>query len=170
MDKTTPDITVPIAEGIFNLRVGAIILQDDKVLMVKNDRDPYYYSVGGRVKLHETLEAAVVREVLEETGATLAIDRLVWIHENFFTSTFGATCGKRYHEISFFYLMKPTAELRVTSGSYTNDGAKERLVWLSMDDLAQYELYPEVFKTGLRNLPQVPTPIVTIREPSALVK
>ncbi|MDR2504502.1 MAG: hypothetical protein LBD16_00200 [Oscillospiraceae bacterium] len=51
------DITYPSPDGVFNMRVGAIILHNDKVLMVRNERDPYYYSVGGRVKLHETLEA-----------------------------------------------------------------------------------------------------------------
>lgn len=50
MNKQKHDITFPTKDGVFNMRVGAIILHDDKVLMVKNNRDPYYYSVGGRVK------------------------------------------------------------------------------------------------------------------------
>ncbi|MDM5248581.1 hypothetical protein [Lysinibacillus sp. G4S2] len=46
MDKQNQDITFPTKEGVFNMRMGAIILRDDKVLMVKNNRDPYYYYVG----------------------------------------------------------------------------------------------------------------------------
>ncbi|MCL2885104.1 MAG: NUDIX domain-containing protein [Oscillospiraceae bacterium] len=162
MPPSFPDITYPSADGVFNLRVGAIILQNENILMVTNTRDPYYYSVGGRVKLHETLEDAVVRETFEETGVPFEIDRLVWIHENFFTITGGANDGRRYHELSFFYLMKSNPTAAIQSGSYSNDGTNERLEWLSLDRLNEYELYPEMFRTELRNLPNVPTTVITI--------
>ena len=61
------DMCVACDDGILNIRVGAIIMKDGKILMVGNDRD-YLYSVGGRVKFGETAEEAVVREVLEETA------------------------------------------------------------------------------------------------------
>lgn len=77
------DCTVPIDNGYINLRVGAIIMKDGKFLMVGNERDNFLYSVGGRVQFGETTEAAVVREVFEETGVMLEIDRLGFIHENF---------------------------------------------------------------------------------------
>ena len=44
------DITVPVGDGYLNVRVGAIIEKDGKVLMVGNDDVDYYYSVGGRVQ------------------------------------------------------------------------------------------------------------------------
>ena len=69
------DMCVVCDDGILNIRVGAIIMKDGKILMVGNDRD-YLYSVGGRVKFGETAEEAVVREVLEETGVQMEIDRL----------------------------------------------------------------------------------------------
>ena len=62
------DLTFKTEEGKFNYRVGAIIIKDNKILMVKNESAPYYYSVGGRVKLNETSEEAVLRETFEETG------------------------------------------------------------------------------------------------------
>jgi len=55
------------------MRMGAIILRDDKVLMVKNNRDPYYYSVGGRVKLQETLEEAIIRNALKKPKCMLKL-------------------------------------------------------------------------------------------------
>ncbi|MFJ6268164.1 NUDIX hydrolase [Lysinibacillus xylanilyticus] len=94
MNKQKHDITFPTKDGVFNMRVGAIILHEDKVLMVKNNRDPYYYSVGGRVKLQETLEDAIIRECFEETKVHFEVDRLVFIHENFFpvqSGPFGET-------------------------------------------------------------------------------
>ena len=78
------DLTFKTEQGRFNYRVGAIIIQNGKLLMVKNKILPYYYTVGGRVKMNETSEEAVLREVFEETGVHFEIDRLGFIHENFF--------------------------------------------------------------------------------------
>ena len=79
------DMCVPCEEGVINIRVGAIILRDGKLLMVGNNiRPQYLYSVGGRIKFGETAEEAVVREVFEETGIKMEIDRLGFVHENYF--------------------------------------------------------------------------------------
>ena len=78
------DCTVRIDDGFINIRVGAIIMRDKEFLMVGNDRQDYLYSVGGRVKFGETAEEAVKREVFEETGVRMEVDRLGFIHENFF--------------------------------------------------------------------------------------
>ncbi len=140
------DISFRTGEGRFNFRVGAIIIQDNQILMVRNFRDPYYYSVGGRVHLHESLEEAVLREVLEETGVPLEIDKLGFIHENFFTLEHS---GEVFHEISFFYYMKPVANFRQINASLTEDGIEEKLEWIPLDKINEYALYPEFFKTDL---------------------
>ena len=99
------DITLPCADGLVNLRVGAIILKGDRLLMAGNEREPYLYSVGGRIRFGETAEEAVVREVEEETGRRLAIDRLGFVHENFFISDPRLYAGKPVYEISFFLVL-----------------------------------------------------------------
>ena len=68
------DMTVPCGEGLINLRVGAILLRDGRFLMASNARDPYLYSVGGRVQFGETAEQAIVREAEEETGVKIDIE------------------------------------------------------------------------------------------------
>ena len=55
------DLTVAVDDGILNIRVGAIIMRNNKILMVGNERSDYFYSVGGRVKFGEAAEEAVVR-------------------------------------------------------------------------------------------------------------
>ena len=75
------DMCVACDDGILNIRAGAIIMKDGKLLMVGNERN-YLYSVGGRIKFGETAQEAVVREVLEETGVKMEIDRLGFVHEN----------------------------------------------------------------------------------------
>lgn len=143
------DLTFKTNNGKFNYRVGAIIIKDKKLLMVKNDSAPYYYyySVGGRVKLNETSEEAVIRESFEETGIEFEIDRLAFIHEHFFNEEI---TKENYHEIAFFYLMKvSTSSIDFVCKSFGDQGAKEHLHWLPIEDLDSYHLYPEFFKTKL---------------------
>ena len=101
------DVCFPCEGGFINLRVGAIIMKDGKLLMVGNKiRPEYLYSVGGRIKFGETAEDAVIREVYEETGVRMEVDRLGFVHENYFYGDASANMGKLIYEISFFFYMK----------------------------------------------------------------
>ncbi len=145
------DIALMTRLGKFNYRVGAVIINDGKILMVKNNREPYYYSVGGRVHFDETAQDAVVREVFEETGLKLEIDRPLFFHENFFTLQGTDT---RYHEISLFFLMKSSDKLKeIRSGSVTDRGEIEHVEWLSIDKLSNYRVFPDFFAKELPRLP-----------------
>lgn len=84
-----------------------IIIEDGCVLFAGNEREDYLYSIGGGVHMGETAEAAVLREVFEETGVHYEIDRLAVIHENFFNENKGTLKGLNCHEISFYFIMKP---------------------------------------------------------------
>mgnify|MGYP000926187151 CR=1 FL=1 len=147
----------------FRLRSCAILIHDGKVLMVKNKRDPYYYSIGGGVRHGESLEKAVKREVLEETGCSLEIDRLAFIHENFFIGKDGPLNGFACHEIAFYYLMKWQSEFRLVSKSTTSDGIPERLEWLQISKLDELGIpvYPTFFAEELKKISYIPKHIVT---------
>ena len=55
------DIAFKAGNEKFNYRVCAIILNDGKILAMHDERSPYFYLPGGRVKLGETAEDAVIR-------------------------------------------------------------------------------------------------------------
>lgn len=75
--------------GILIYALEAIIMKGYKFLMVGNQKDEYLYSVGGRIQFGESAEEAVVREVFEGTGVRLEVDRLGFVHENFFYGDYG---------------------------------------------------------------------------------
>lgn len=141
------DCTVAIDNGFINIRVGAIIMKGNQFLMVGNNRENYLYSVGGRIKFGETSEEAVVREVKEETGVTMEIDRLGFIHENFFQIEDGPKKGKIIYEISFYYYMKTPEDFAPSCYSLTEAGDTEKLVWVSTD--SEQQIYPEFFRREL---------------------
>ena len=142
------DMCVACDDGILNIRAGAIIMKDGKLLMVGNDRN-YLYSVGGRLKFGETAEEAVVREVFEETGVKMGIDRLGFVHENYFYGAAPYKRNKLIYEISFFFYMKVPDNFAPVSESFMEGNSKERLVWVSLDE--DVKMYPEFFRTELKN-------------------
>lgn len=143
------DICIPCDNGIVNIRVGAIIMKNGKLLMVGNERSGYLYSVGGRIKFGETAEEAVVREVMEETGVRMEIDRLGFVHENYFYGDAPSNRGKLIYEISFYFYMKVPDDFMPISESFTDDGSEEFLRWVSLDE--DIIMYPEFFKTELKD-------------------
>lgn len=151
------DTTFFTEEGIFNYRVGAIILHDNKVLMVHNKNLNQYYSVGGRCKMHETSEQAIIRECREETGIDFSIDSLCFIHENFFIIN-----NKKYHEISFLYHMNPLDDINKIGKNKIDLSSNEHLVWVDLDRISEIPtLYPDFFKTESTLIPKNIKHIIT---------
>ena len=148
----TGDLTFRTDHGRFNYRVGAIILHEGKLLMMKNTEAPYIYSVGGRVRYDETTEEAVVREIMEETGVRMDILRPLVFQEQFFKEE---VTGEHVHEIAVYYLMQDSEALdHLECHSVTERGAKEELIWISPDELEKYNFVPVSVGKVLRELPE----------------
>lgn len=142
------DMTVPCDDGLINIRVGAVIMKNGQFLMVGNERADYLYSVGGRIKFGETAEEAVIREVQEETGIRMEIDRLGFVHENYFYGDDPTKLGKLIYEVSCFFYMKVPEDFEPVCESFTEEESREHLRWVSADE--GIKIYPEFFRTELR--------------------
>lgn len=136
----------------FRYRAAAIIVEDGCVLLAGNDVDDYLYSVGGAVHAFEDAEDAAVREVLEETGVRYEVDRLAFIHENFFRGSGSLPEGTYCHEIAFYFLMKPRGSREMDSHSVTSGGVPEHMHWIPLDELENHRHFPTFLGEELRDL------------------
>ncbi len=155
----SPDMTVPCGDGLVSLRVGAIIIRDGRFLLAGNDFNNYLYSVGGRIRFGETAEEAVIREVEEETGVKMEIDRLGFVHENYFMGDVPGAFGKPVYEICFYFYMKVPEGFTPVCRSVSGFGSREYLVWVSPDE--SKTIFPDFFRTELQHPEQTPKHIVT---------
>ena len=133
----------------FRYRAAAIIVENDCVLFAGNEEENYLYSIGGGVHMGETAEAAVLREVFEETGVHYEIEHLAVIHENFFDGSDGTLQGLSCHEICLYFVMKPRGTQELHSNSTTCFGVREDMHWVPIYDLEKYKAFPSFMKDYL---------------------
>jgi 8-oxo-dGTP diphosphatase len=123
-----------VAERL-TLAVGAIVVRDDALLMVKRGREPHagLWSIpGGRVKPGEYLADAVKREVREETGLHVDVGELIGILE---------VLGDE-HFVIHDYGARPTDGREPVAA---DDAAEVR--WVALGEVASLECTPRFVET-----------------------
>ena len=148
------DITFNTDHGIFNYRVCAMILSDNKILAMHDDRSPYFYLPGGRVAVGETAEEAVIREVQEELHISARIQRPLWLNQAFFQEDIS---GQSYHELCIYFLMDISGTPLLEKGSsFVMQEGKHihRFEWLEFDRLKGEYFYPLFLKEKIYQLPE----------------
>ncbi|MBV8140095.1 MAG: NUDIX domain-containing protein [Deltaproteobacteria bacterium] len=155
------------AGGIrFSYRVGAVVVREGQVLLMRNLAEDYWFTPGGRVEFGETAPAAVAREMTEEIGAAGRIERLIWVNENFFR--LGDTS---HHELALYFLVSlPEAAHRDFSvRSYCEEagGSRFEVVWHELEALKTIRLVPGFLTEALTDLPSTAVHIVQVDEPAS---
>jgi 8-oxo-dGTP diphosphatase len=112
------------------LAVGGVVIKDDRVLLVCRGKPPAFgeWAIpGGSVELGETLQQAVERELLEETGITVRAGEIC--------HTFEAVKRDDDGRVRFHYLIIDlTAEY--LSGEPVPASDVTEAAWLTSGDLA----------------------------------
>jgi len=116
--------------------VGAVIVDGDRVLLVKRAHEPLkgeWSLPGGAVEVGESLEAALVREVREETCLDVTVGPVVEVLDRI-----GRDANDRveYHFVIVDYLC------RVAGGTAKCGSDADEVQWARRDDLAPYRLTP----------------------------
>jgi 8-oxo-dGTP diphosphatase len=104
--------------------VDAVVIDNDKILLVKRKFEPYkgmWATPGGFVDDNESVEQAVVREALEETGIKVNIVRVIGVYSDPARDT--------RRTISVAFIAKPTSKKAVGG----DDAAEAR--WFKLDEL-----------------------------------
>ena len=60
-------------EGKFIVASGPVIIEDDKLLVSKDNKDDFYKLIGGTIKEGESLEEGCIREAREACNAEIEI-------------------------------------------------------------------------------------------------
>ena len=153
----------------FGCRVAGIILRDGSVLLQGEPDGPFWTLPGGGIELLEPSPAALQRELREELGVDVQIDRLLWIVEQFFVSVLD---GRACHEIGFYFLVAPLDAPHLADLEHTLhavDGPYEVIFrWFKLADLDSVRLYPAFLPAALRALPLTPTHVVLVDDAAAV--
>ncbi|MGC8688841.1 MAG: NUDIX domain-containing protein [Thermoplasmata archaeon] len=110
-----------------SLTVDGIINEGKSILLIKRGRDPFrglYALPGGFVEYGETVESAIEREILEETGLSVKIRRILGIYSS-------PDRDPRGHTISIVYILERTG------GTPKAGDDAEELKFFDLDNLPE---------------------------------
>lgn len=143
----------------FKYRVAGLAMYQGHVLIHQFEGSSYWSLPGGNVELGETSKEALIRELNEEAGLDVEIERLLWVHENYFVRA----SGKQVQEVCFYYLIRLKKEKTLR---FVGAEGKTRLFfkWALLHDLASINLVPSFLKSNLHLLPGQPTHIISFEE------
>ncbi len=114
--------------------VGAIIFRRNRILMAQRGKDPlkgWWSLPGGALELGESLEDAVRREVLEETGLQVEPVKLFEVFERIMRDANGAP---EYHYVLIDYVC------RVTGGELFPGDDVAAVDWVRRQDLPSLQI------------------------------
>lgn len=132
-----------------------MIVSGCHLLAMRDEHCAHYYLPGGRIRLHETAQDAVRRELREELNIEASVIRPLWVSENFFTLH---PSSERVHELGIYFLTDvsgcglPGPENAPFSRE--EDGRTNTFFWIPFEELENVELYPLFIKKRIFTLPE----------------
>jgi ADP-ribose pyrophosphatase YjhB (NUDIX family) len=114
--------------------VGAVILDGDRIVLVQRGHEPsrgLWTFPGGAVELGESIQDAVRREVLEETGLVVEVGEVATAIDHIARDEDGAVV---YHYVIVDYLARPIGGA-LHAGSDVRDAR-----WATLDDVEALEM------------------------------
>ena len=112
--------------------VGAVVLDGAQVLLIKRGHAPLkgqWSLPGGGVEIGETLEQAIAREVLEETGLTIDVGPMVEVLDRISRDADGRV---EHHFVLVDFVCRPSGGV-LRGASDAEDAA-----WVALADLPRY--------------------------------
>jgi ADP-ribose pyrophosphatase len=136
-DKKTTTRSYP---DLPRVAVGAVVLKDNRVLLVRRAKPPaqgLWAIPGGSIELGETLQQAAEREILEETGITIQAKKPVY--------TFDLIEKDENNRIRFHYVIVDLMADYISGKPLPGDDADE-VQWVSYGELKNLDASPSTLK------------------------
>ena len=114
--------------------VGVAVIKDGALLMVKRGRGPnagMWAIPGGKVDYGESMPAAAIRELREETGIVAEIERVIWVGD-----AIGPGDPPEWHYTLVDYLA------RMTGGRLEAADDAELVAWVPLDQVLDLPVTP----------------------------
>ena len=133
-----------MTERVIRVGTRAVIFNQDNEILVAHSLPPEtdcYYLPGGGVRFHEKIEDCLVREVKEETGLDVKVERLLWVRD--FIEGF-----PDLHGIEIFFLAT------ITGGEFkpVHDTEPLESSFMKVERLERIRFYPKSFIAKLKKL------------------
>ena len=129
--------TIAVEQLSFRPAVYAVIIQDERILLSKQ-WDGYDFP-GGGINLGESNVDAVKREVFEETGLQVRVDRIVSVNNSFFKLPYAE---KFVHSIHMYYACTVVGGELSTAHFDANEKKYAELAeWIPIAQFEQLKFY-----------------------------
>ncbi len=151
---------ITLAQGnySFNYRIVGVALHEGYVLLHRGEREDFWTLPGGRAELGENAEATLGREMQEELGAGIEVERLLWVVENFFNYL-----GRSWHELAFYFAMSFPDDSPLYNRDapffghedFYEEAPSMKLIfqWHPVERLEEVNLLPSFLRAGLKSPP-----------------
>ncbi len=146
------DIDIKNDKVHFKFRVSAIIIKNNMILLTKSINNEGYRFPGGHVKIGESTEEAIVREVKEEVGLSVKVKNLYSVLELIYKDK---KSSKIYQEINYYYVIE-SSEFKNFDDFEINevDNGEEKChkyKWFNLCEIDKINLKPEKMAEYLKN-------------------
>ena len=115
----------------FRPSVYGIILMGDNILVAKTKNTGKFALPGGGIDTEDDPEIALKREVKEETGVDISVEKFLHFNKNYF---YYDPSSDAFDSYQYFYLCKPL-KTHLASGAEVDDLEAEDPEWIHIKDL-----------------------------------
>jgi len=130
----------------------AIIIENGKILLLKHeDQDGDWYCLpGGGQENGETLKEALIRECMEEIGATVEVKDVLFIRDYIAKNhEFKDEESLNTHQIELMFECS-IDENYIPFTGMKPDSTQKEVLWIELKDLSKLRFYPKEMKSYLQ--------------------
>ena len=124
-------ISIPKEKLVFRPSVYGVIIHNGKILMLRNKSNGKLFFPGGGINIAEESTAALAREVREETGIEIEVEKFIHFKEQFFYWDPG---DEAYHMFNLFYICRPKT-LEIIADDQVDDEESEKPRWIDIEEI-----------------------------------